>query len=110
MRALRGDRRLMPFLPLWCEHVVRFGFVGVTNTMVNYAFYAANVVFFDLSAALSLLLANLISFTFAFFATGHFVYGKLGGARIIRYALMWIVLYFLNVSLLEFLINHGLGK
>src|SRR5262249_14962873 len=92
MRKLHGTHRLLPFLPLWMEQAVRFFFIGVVNTLLGYALYAM-FVWFGLMPALALLAGNVISVTFAFFSTGHFVYGRLGKRVIRRYFTAWGFMY-----------------
>lgn len=96
--ARRPRRQLFSFL-----------IVGLANTAFSYALYA-----FFLSLGTDYKLANLvalvISIVTGFKLQGTYVFANKSNRLIFRYIALWIVLYWLNITLIGLLQDHGFNS
>lgn len=86
--------------------LIRFALVGGVNTVLGFGLYVA-----FLSMGLNYNLANFLALTisviFGFFAQGAFVFGNRKKLLILRFVLVWVVMYVLNIATIEQLIRSG---
>ena len=87
---------------------VRFVLVGCLNTGFAYAVYAAL-----LWAGLPYVWANLgsliLGIVFSFATQGRLVFGNRDNRLLPRFALCWVILYFINIGLIALLIRLGMN-
>ncbi|WP_449394804.1 GtrA family protein [Devosia riboflavina] len=95
--ALRGDIRL-----------VRFLLVGGLNTLFGYGVFALMLWFgFHYSAASAI--ATVMGILFNFKSTGRLVFKSSDNSRLVRFILVYIVVYGVNVASLALLLRADIG-
>ena len=82
---------------LW--QFARFVVVGVVNTSFSYALYAL-LLWCGLPFAIANLLSLLVGIVFSFVTQGTFVFANRDGRRLLRFALVWTLLYGVNIALI----------
>jgi putative flippase GtrA len=91
-------------LKLLSSQVIRYGFVGIFNTVFSYGLYA-----FILCLGYRFEIASLVSImagiVFSFITQGFVVFKGVGVVSFVRYLVTWCGLYFLNIWLIQLLIN-----
>lgn len=86
---------------------LRFVAVGVLNTGFGYGLFAV-IVAFGVPLEISLLLSTTLGIVFNFITTGSLVFFKRTPKLFVPFALVYIVIYFLNVVLLRLVVSCGL--
>lgn len=86
---------------------VRFVLVGCLNTGFAYAVYAA-LLWTGLPYALANLGSLILGIVFSFATQGRLVFGNRDNRLLPRFALCWVILYFINIGLIAGLIRLGL--
>ena len=94
-------RRLLDYKP------VRFVLVGGVNTVFGYGIFAA-IYLLTHHRIRALVAATVLGVTFNYFTTGRLVFANKGAGAIIRFALVYAVLFLINIPLLEVLVGIGL--
>jgi putative flippase GtrA len=92
----------------WRRSFIRFLFVGALNTAFGYGVYAAGILL-GLRPAVALLVAFLLGVVFNFRTTGAIVFRSHDLRRILRFVLVYVPVYFVNLGFLELLRRAGLG-
>lgn len=85
---------------------LRFLAVGVLNTAFGYGVFSAGVLM-GLPSHWALAIANIVGVCFNFFTTGRLVFSNSDNGRIVRFILVYVVVYLGNVGLLK--AAEGLG-
>lgn len=87
--------------------IARFLVVGAINTGLSYLIYVAVLNFFAAPRAIALVVGYGLGAIFAFFSFGNLVFGgaKPTPERVIRFALGYVVLYLINLGMLNGLIS-----
>ncbi|MQY46653.1 GtrA family protein [Rhizobiales bacterium RZME27] len=92
--------------PLRLVRLVRFGFVGVLNTVFGYGFYFL-LVYVGMLPELALLGATVLGVVFNFFTTARLVFRNRDNRLIGRFALTYVIIYLVNALVLRLLIATG---
>ncbi len=91
----------------------RFLLVGMLNTAVGYGLFAL-FIYLGLHYALANLVATILAVCFNFISTRKLVFKQTGGGRgtatAVRFALVYAVLYGVNVGLLTALLITGITE
>jgi putative flippase GtrA len=91
----------------------RFLLVGILNTAVGYGLFAL-LIYLGLHYALANLVATILAVCFNFISTRKLVFKQSGGgggtATAVRFALVYAVLYGVNVGLLFVMLKTGLTE
>ncbi len=93
----RIDRRFILFL-----------FVGGVNTLFGYSVFVL-LTFLQLAPSLALLLSTVAGVLFNFKTTGGIVFANRNNRLIVKFVLVYSLLYGINLSLLKVLMATGLG-
>lgn len=106
---LKGSNRIWGVLGHGeISRILRFVLVGLLNTAFGYlAFLLA--FWLGASPALSVLVANVLGYTFNFLTTGRFVFFKREFSYLPRFVGAAIVVYAVNLGLLKVLLALGSG-
>jgi putative flippase GtrA len=86
------------------KQFITFLLVGVLNTFFGYSVYAL-FIFFGLHYSIAVLLSTCIGVLFNFNTIGKLVFKNSNNKLLIKFILVYALLYFLNVSLIKML-NH----
>ncbi len=81
---------------------VKFLGVGGLNTLFGFAVYAIFALT-ELSTFTVLIVSNIAGITFNFFTTGGLVFRDLGLARVPRFLITYVVIFLINLKLIEWL-------
>lgn len=89
----------------------RFLLVGILNAAVGYGLFAL-FIYLGLHYSLANLVATVLAVCFNFISTGKLVFKQTGGgsATAVRFALVYAVLYGVNVLLLSVLLKTGITE
>lgn len=85
---------------------VRFILVGVVNTGFSYAIYAG-LVYLGLGYAIANLIALVVGILFSFKTQGILVFNEPSNRRLLRFVIVWAVIYFINIFLIGQFIAWG---
>lgn len=86
---------------------IRYGFVGVFNTLLSYGIYAVALLIgmrFEVASLISIIFGILFSFV----TQGMVVFKGISINFFIRYLVMWCGLYIFNIWLIKILTNISL--
>jgi putative flippase GtrA len=89
------------------DRFVRYLLVGLLNTCVGYAIYAA-LVLIGLDPVIALSITFCLAVGFNFVSTGRVVFGSTDGWRFPRFVLAYGIVYVANLLLLKMLLSLGL--
>ena len=78
---------------------VRFVIVGIVNTAFSYAIYAA-LLYAGMNFAAANLTALVVGILFSFKTQGALVFGNEGNRRLVRFVLVWSLIYAVNLFLI----------
>jgi putative flippase GtrA len=87
--------------------VARYGIVGISNTLFSYGVYAL-VVFLGFRYHIASIVSIVVGIIFSFITQGAVVFKGISTAAFIRYVLVWCVLYFVNILLIDLLVKLSL--
>jgi len=87
---------------------LRFLAVGVLNTVFGYLCFAG-LVYVGVHYSLALLIATLVGVLFNFKTTGSFVFGVTNNYLLVRYLVVYGVVYLLNVVGVKALVGAGIS-
>lgn len=88
------------------NRLIRFGFIGVLNTAFGYSLFSF-LIFIGLHYSMAILVGTVIGVIFNFFTTSRIVFKSKDNALIIRFVLVYVVQYTLNVGLFKLLKTFG---
>ena len=91
------------------NEVVRFLFVGILNSLFGYFVYAVTLYFSD-QLTISLLVATVVGVLFNYKSTGSLVFRHNGESRLLKFVVVYSVIFVGNASLLYFLVSAGWDK
>lgn len=95
---------------LWDHVFLRFVAVGMLNTAFGYGVYAVFILL-ELPRPAALAIATVMGVLFNFKTTGRIVFGSRDNRLLLRFVLVYAVMYGLNTGLLELLCRKvGLGS
>lgn len=89
---------------LWSIRLVRFLVIGAVNTSFSYVIYAL-LVLIGLHYSLATLISTILGIIFNFFTTGRIVFRNMDNRRIIRFILVYVLTYLVNVLFLKGLVD-----
>lgn len=89
---------------IWSIRLVRFLVIGAVNTAFSYVIYAL-LVLIGLHYSLATLISTILGIIFNFFTTGRIVFRNMDNRRIIRFILVYILTYLVNVLFLKGLVD-----
>lgn len=89
---------------LWSIRLVRFLVIGAVNTAFSYVIYAL-LVLIGLHYSLATLISTILGIIFNFFTTGRIVFRNMDNRRIIRFILVYVLTYLVNVLFLKGLVD-----
>lgn len=84
--------------------VIRYGIVGILNTLFSYGVFAL-MVFFDFKYQIASLVSIVIGILFSFMSQGVVVFGGVTTTALARYVSVWCVLYLANILLIDLLVR-----
>lgn len=84
------------------DRFIRFLIAGGVNTLFGFSVYSVCIVA-GIALWLALLVGMLAGTVFNFFTTGGYVFRELSLARFPRFVICYLVVYGINLGLLEFL-------
>ena len=87
--------------------VVRFLTVGLINTGFSYLIYAIGL-FVGLPFTFANLIACLIGIFFSFRTQGAWVFKDAHDPKFLRFVLVWISIYLVNIGLIALILDFGL--
>ena len=79
---------------------IRFLLVGVLNTLFGY-FAFATLIIIGLNYKLAALLATILGVLFNFQTTGRLVFGSKNNKLILRFVLVYVITFLLNIEILR---------
>lgn len=88
---------------------IRFLFVGGVNTLFGYGVYSL-LIFIGLHYSISLCVSTVAGVLFNFKTTGFFVFQNNDNSRIIRFIMVYAVLYVINIVLIALLKMLGANE
>jgi putative flippase GtrA len=91
------------------KQLLRFLLVGVLNTCFSYSIYVA-LVYVGLDYVLANLISIVIGVMFSFKTQATLVFGVAGNRRILRFVLVWVCIYFLNLLAISWFIHRGFNS
>lgn len=96
------------FLKLVSFQAIRYGFVGIFNTLFSYGMYAF-MLFLGFRFEIASLISIMLGILFSFITQGFVVFKKISVISFMRYLLAWCGLYLLNIWLIKILMNISIG-
>ncbi len=96
-------------LKLLSFQVIRYGFIGVFNTLFSYGLYAL-IIFLGFRFEIASLVSIIVGILFSFITQGFVVFKGIAVVSFVRYLLTWCGLYFLNIWLIQILVNISLDS
>ena len=95
---------------LWGVRILRFLVIGVINTLFSYLIYAA-LVLLGMHYSLATLISTVLGVIFNFFTTGRIVFRNMDNRRFVRFVLVYLFTYLVNILLLGWLVDRlGIDK
>jgi putative flippase GtrA len=92
--------------PIFSKTIAKFIGVGLLNTIVGYAVYAA-LILLNAPYLTALLIATVAGVTFNYFSIGRLVFNSRGGRNIFgKFIAAYGLVYFANAAGLELSIKH----
>jgi putative flippase GtrA len=83
------------------NQIVRFVVIGIINTVFYFILYIL-FIFFKLDYKLAVLFATILGIVFSFKTLGSFVFKNKDNSLFIHFLLLYSVLYFVNITLINF--------
>ena len=88
------------------SQAVKFVGVGVLNTAFGYLCYVL-FVYLGFDYKMAVLMATIIGVFFNYYTIGNYVFGSSGQNLILKFILVYIVIYFMNILLIKLFKNTG---
>lgn len=85
---------------------IRFILIGMINTLFGYGVYFL-LIKFGMHFSLAVLVSTSLGVVFNFKTIGKFVFEKSNNILIVKFAAVYGLLYFINVSGIKFLNSYG---
>ncbi|MDD8026474.1 MAG: GtrA family protein [Acidobacteriota bacterium] len=104
--ALRSALNMFGGLNFIKLRLIRFALVGVVNTAFGFTLYAI-FLFMGANYNLANFFALTLSVIVGFFAQMTFVFGRRDKFLFLRFVIVWVVMYFVNVTAIAQLIRSG---
>jgi len=82
-----------------------FLLVGGVNTLFGYLVFCV-ATYLGASASIALIISYICGITFNFYSTGHFVFGQTGKEKIVKFVMVYVLIFALNRLTLELLDQH----
>lgn len=92
---------------IWGYKFFRFIVIGFVNTLFGYGIFAF-LIFLNIQYNLALLISTILGTLFNFFSIGHIVFNKNKFSLIIRFIAVYIIIYVINIILLDYLVGKGI--
>ncbi|KJZ18635.1 GtrA family protein [Loktanella sp. S4079] len=89
------------------NQLIRFGLVGLANTIFSYGVYATGV-YLGLAYYIASLVALLVGIVVSFFMQGRLVFRAQLSGRFSSFLVMWGLLYLLNIGLIRLFVTFGM--
>lgn len=80
---------------------LKFLFVGAINTLFGYTIFSA-LIYCGIHYTIAILLATCLGVLFNFQTTGRYVFNNNNRKLLLRFIAVYIILYFINVSIIKF--------
>lgn len=87
---------------LWRSRFPIFILVGLLNTLIGYLLFSL-FIYLEFPYALAVLLATVLGVLFNFQTTGRLVFKNRESQLLLKFVLIYALLYFINISLIKFL-------
>ena len=84
------------------KEIVKFIIAGIVNTLFYYIMFSF-FIFINLDYKLAVLYATMIGVFFSFKTFGKFVFKNNSNILIFKFALVYVLLYFLNIGIIALL-------
>ncbi|MBN3493422.1 GtrA family protein [Vibrio neptunius] len=91
------------------KQIGRFILVGLLNTAVGYSLYAL-FIFSGFNYALSVLFSTILGVAFNFKTIGRFVFSNSNDGKIIRFLVVYGIVYLVNVTTIQCFLSMGLNS
>jgi putative flippase GtrA len=91
------------------KQLLRFLLVGILNTCFSYSIYVA-LVYVGLDYVLANLISIVIGVMFSFKTQATLVFGVAGSRRILRFVLVGVCIYLLNLLGISWFIHQGFNS
>jgi len=89
--------------------VLRFGVVGILNTIFSYSIYALGI-YLGLTYYVASLISMIVGVMVSFATQGRLVFRAQLKGRFPSYLLMWLLLYLVNVGTIRWLLTFDLNQ
>jgi putative flippase GtrA len=89
--------------------LIRFLAIGLLNSAVGYGLFAL-FIYLGFHYAFASLVATTLGVCFNFFSTGKLVFKQLGKTQAVRFTLVYVFLYGLNLLFLALLLKVGITE
>lgn len=89
------------------KQVIRFIIVGVVNTLFGYGIYAL-LIFFGLNYVYAVFFATIAGILFNFKTIGHYVFESHDRSLLLKFFIVYTVVYLANVGLIRFFSLWGI--
>lgn len=101
-QKLKCDRGLIHHL--WRIRIFRFFVIGAINTLFSYLVYAL-LVLIGAHYSFATLVSTILGVIFNFFTTGRIVFHSMDNRRFLRFVLVYVFTFFVNILLLRWLVD-----
>lgn len=88
------------------REIINFIFVGILNTIFGYSIYAL-LIYLGLDYIWSVFLSTIFGIAFNYKSIGGFVFKERNKLSLIKFVLVYIVLFLLNITIIKFLKLNG---
>lgn len=88
---------------------IRFIVVGLFNTFLGFSIFAL-ITFFDFNASNALILTYIIAVPLNFCTTGKLVFDDIRLKIVLRFIVLYILIFSINLAMLKLVMNIGLGQ
>ena len=82
------------------KELIQFFITGIINTIFYYILFSA-FIYLELDYKLAVLFATLIGVLFSYKTFGKFVFDHHDNTRLLRFSLVYIILYFVNIFIIK---------
>jgi putative flippase GtrA len=88
------------------KQIINFIIVGVVNTVFGYTLYSL-FIYLGLNYVLSVLFATILGILFNFKSIGKFVFSSDDNKLIVKFFLVYVVVFFINILVIKYLKEFG---
>lgn len=86
----------------------RFVCIGIINTLFGYSIYAL-ALWFGLKVLFALIISTVVGVLFNFKTIGVLVFGSKNNSLLLKFSLVYVVIFFANLGFIKLLVMNGLG-